>query len=361
MTDVMNGLGVSGTPQFIQHNLISDGAVQAEVTDPNLVNAWGVTFSPSSPFWISENGTGLASVDSLDNGNAIKLNAHDPVTIPAPPSDPAGTTSAPTGAAFNSTSGFVLSDGKPATFLFATEDGTIAGWNPGLGNTAELAVDNSTNTDFGDPKIGGAVYKGLAVGTLDNKPVLYAANFREGKVDMFDQNFKFLGSFTDTDPKVAAAGFAPFDVQVLNGQLYVTFAKQDDMKHDDVKGAGNGFVDQFTADGTSHVRIGSAGDLNSPWGLAIAPSSFGNFAGDLLVGNFGDGKINVFNQNTDTFLGQLAGPNGDTVSIDGLWSITPGNGGSAGNPNNLYFTAGPNGEKDGLFGSLSPIPNLHSA
>jgi uncharacterized protein (TIGR03118 family) len=357
MTDLMNGVGQSGTPRFIQHNLISDGAVPAEKTDSNLVNPWGVSFSSGSPFWISENGQGLASVDSLPpNGNAIRLNAHDPVTVPSPT---AGGTSAPTGQVFNSTPGFVLGDGLPATFMFATEDGTIAGWNPGLGDTAELKVDNSSNTAEGDPMLGvGAVYKGLALGTLNNQPVLYAANFRHGTVTMFDQNFNQIGSFTD--PNVPP-GYAPFNVQVLNDKLYVTFALQDDMKHDDVKGDGHGFVDVFNADGTSPVRIASMDTLDSPWGMAIAPASFGNIAGDLLVGNFGDGKINVFNQNTDTFIGQLTGPNGDTISIDGLWTITPGNGGSAGNPNNLYFTAGINGEQDGLFGSLKPIPNMQSA
>jgi uncharacterized protein (TIGR03118 family) len=363
MTDLMQGMGSPNNPRFIEHDLISDGAVPAEKTDSNLVNPWGVSFGPSTPFWISENGTGLASVDSLDTGNAIKLNVHDPVTIPSPV---AGGTSAPTGQAFANIPGaFMLKDGQPATFLFATEDGTIAGWNSGLNDTAEIRVNNSSNTGLGDPVLGGAVYKGLALGTLDGQTVLYAANFRHGTVDIYDTSFNFKGSFTD--PTVTAQGFAPFDVQVLNGQLYVTFAKQDDMKHDDVKGAGNGFVDQFSPDGKSFVRIAS-GDptnttnnpLNSPWGLAIAPQSFGDIAGDLLVGNFGDGHISVFNQNTDKFLGQLTGPNGNTIAIDGLWTITPGNGAGAGDPNNLYFTAGINGEQDGLFGSLSPIPNLHS-
>ena len=348
LTHLRNGLGAPHIPHFIQNNLISDGSIPAQVTDPNLVNAWGISFSPTSPFWISDNGTGLASVDSVQNG-AVTLNVRPPVTIPSPTGD----TSAPTGQVFNSfTNAFMLSDGQPATFLFATEDGTIAGWNPAAGNTTLLPVDNSTNTAEGDSTLNvGAVYKGLAVGMSDSGPTLYAANFRHGTVDMFDQNFNQIGSLTD--PGVPS-GFAPFNVQVLDGTLYVTFAQQDDMKHDDVAGAGNGFVDAFDLNGNMIGRVGAGGTLNSPWGLAIAPSSFGNIAGDLLVGNFGDGTINVFDQNSDQFLGQLKAPDGNPISIDGLWSLMPGNGGAAGNPNAIFFTAGPAGETEGLFGSLSP-------
>jgi uncharacterized protein (TIGR03118 family) len=357
-TDLGKGLGASATPRFIQHNLISDGAIPARTIDPNLINPWGVSFSPTSPFWISDNGAGLSSIDALQHGN-VMLNVRDPVTIPSP----SGDTSAPTGQVFNSfatsDNAFVLSDGKPATFLFATEDGTIAGWNPDAGNTAMLPVDNSSNTAEGDATLGiGAVYKGLAIGMVEDGsnpgPRLYAANFSHGTVDMFDKSFNQVGSITAAD---VPAGYAPFNVQVLDDKLYVTFAKQDSMKHDDLAGAGHGFVDVFDLNGKEMAQVGAGGNLNSPWGLAIAPSSFGSIAGDLLVGNFGDGRINIFNQNTDTSLGQLEGPNGRPITIDGLWSLTPGNGGSAGNPNTIYFTAGPNGEQDGLFGSLSVVPN----
>jgi uncharacterized protein (TIGR03118 family) len=191
----------------------------------------------------------------------------------------------------------------------------------------------------------------LAIGTSEHGATLYAANFSHGTVDMFDKHFNQIGSFTDPS---LPDGYAPFNVQVLDGTLFVTFAKQDDMKHDDVAGVGNGFVDAFDLNGNMLGRVGSGGMLDSPWGLAIAPSSFGSIAGDLLVGNFGDGHINVFDQNTDNFLGQLEGAQGKPITIDGLWSLTPGNGGSAGNPNTIYFTAGPNSEQDGLFGSLSP-------
>jgi len=354
LAHLAKGLGTFVTPRFIQDNLISDGAVQAGTTDPNLVNPWGVSFSPTSPFWISENGMGLSSIDSLVGGN-VTLNVRDPVTIPSP----SGDTSAPTGQVFNhfqtsNPDAFHLNDGKPAVFLFATEDGTISAWNPDAGDTAELPINNSSNTADGDPAIGGAVYKGLAIGMSDAGPTLYAANFRHGTVDMFDKDFNPIGSFIACD---VPDGYAPFNVQVLDGKLYVTFAQQDDMKHDDVAGAHHGFVDAFTLNGKEIAQVEAGGKLNSPWGLAIAPASFGSFAGDLLVGNFGDGRINVFDQNADRFLGQLRGPNGKPITIDGLWSLTPGNGGSAGNPNTIYFTAGINGEQDGLFGSLSVAPN----
>jgi uncharacterized protein (TIGR03118 family) len=352
-TALLKGLGASGSPRFIEDNLISDSAVQARTTDPNLVNPWGVSFSPTSPFWISENGAGLSSIDSLVNGN-VTLNARDPVTIPSP----SGDTSAPTGQAFNSfqmsnPNAFLLSDGKPAVFLFATEDGTIAAWNPDAGNTAELPIDNSNNVANGDAALDvGAVYKGLAIGMSDNGPTLYAANFRHGTVDMFGPDFKQTGSFTASD---VPDGYAPFNVQVFDDKLYVTFAQQDDMKHDDVAGVGHGFVDVFNLNGKEIAQIGAGGKLDSPWGLAIAPASFGKLAGDLLVGDFGDGRINIFDQNADQSLGQLKGPNGKPITIDGLWSLTPGNGGSAGNPNTIYFTAGPNDEQNGLFGSLNSV------
>ncbi len=344
LSDMMNHVHEHSqtTPSFIQTNLVSDGSIPDTETDPNLVNPWGVSFSSTSPFWISENGTGLASIDSV-NGNDVTLNVIPPVTIPTP--DGSGT-SAPTGQVFNSNdNAFVLSDGKSASFLFATEDGTIAGWNSDSGPEASIVVDHST-TGPND----GAVYKGLAIANSDSGPMLYAANFRDGTVDVFDKDFRQVG--TITDPTIQT-GFAPFNVKVIDDKLYVTYAKQDDMKHDDVAGAGNGFIDVFDLQGHMLDRLASGGTLNSPWGLAIAPHSFGKFANDLLVGNFGDGTINVFNSHNDKFLGQLTDTSGQPIKIDGLWSLTTGNGGNAGDPNKIYFTAGPNDEMDGLFGSLS--------
>jgi uncharacterized protein (TIGR03118 family) len=334
-------------PSFVQTNLISDGSFSSQVVDSNLVNPWGVSFSPTSPFWISENATGLASVDKVDSSGNVTLNVIPAVTIPTP--DGTGI-AAPTGQVFNSFStsnpdAFVLSDGKAANFLFATEDGTIAGWNAGAGTQALLAVDNST----AGPN-GGAVYKGLAIGNSDNGPTLYAANFRDATVDMFDQNFNKTGSFTDAN---IPNGFAPFNVEVIDDKLFVTYAKQDDLKHDDVAGKGNGYIDEFDLKGNLITRVASQGKLDSPWGMAIAPGSFGKIAGDLLVGNFGDGHINVIDPNTDKFLGQLKSSDGGPVTIQDLWALTPGNGGSAGSTDKIYFTSGGQGEAQGLFGSLS--------
>jgi uncharacterized protein (TIGR03118 family) len=266
---------------------------------------------------------------------------------------PTGQTGAstPTGVVFNSAgTGFDISQsGKsaPSLFIFATEDGTISGWNPAVNSLRSvLAADNSKGG-------AGAVYKGLALADTASGPRLYAANFRSGTVDVFDQNFKPVSSFTD--PSVPQ-GYAPFNVQVLNGNLYVTFAQQDAAKHDDVSGAGHGFVDEFDLNGRLLQRVASGGPLDSPWGLAIAPASFGTFANDLLVGNFGDGTINAFNPKTDQFLGKLPDTTGAPLVIGDLWSLTPGNGDAGGDPNTLYCTAGVRFEVHGLFGTLSPAP-----
>jgi uncharacterized protein (TIGR03118 family) len=339
---------------FTVTNLVgSDTSVSAVQTDPNLVNPWGLAESPTGPFWISENATGLTSIYSVGS-SGVKLNAIPPVTIAVPPGQMPGTAT-PTGQVFNSFAAdgaFTLQDGKPATFLFATEDGTISGWNPQAGTQSIIAVDEADNPADGDEAMGvGAVYKGLAIGQGDHGPLLFAANFRHGSVDVYDQGFNLTNSFTDPN---LPAGFAPFNVQVLDGKLFVTFAKQDDAKHDDVAGAGNGFVDEFNLDGTMVQRVASGGPLDSPWGLAIAPSSFGKLAGDLLVGNFGDGTIDAFNLKTDQFQGALKGADGKPIVIGDLWAISPGNGGSGGSSGSLYFTAGIQDEAHGVFGSITP-------
>jgi uncharacterized protein (TIGR03118 family) len=326
---------------FQQTNLVSDVPGLAGVTDPNLVNSWGISFPPMGPFWISDNGTGLATVYNA-SGQPFPVANPIIVTIP-PPSILPTATAAPTGNVFNSTTDF-----GGDHFLFATENGTISGWSSGT--SAVLHVDNpidpSTNT--------GPVYKGLALAaTPSGDNFLYAANFRDARIDVFDKNFtNVTASFPFSDPNIPA-GFAPFDIRSLNGQLYVTYAKQDDFKHDDVKGAGNGFVDIFNTNGVLVKRLISNGPLNSPWGLAIAPGDFGPFSNDLLVGDFGDGLINAFDPSTGTFFGTLENSQGNPISIDGLWGLTFGNGFTAGPTNTLFFTAGINGEADGLFGDLA--------
>ncbi|HYZ32149.1 MAG TPA: TIGR03118 family protein, partial [Crenalkalicoccus sp.] len=229
-----------------------------------------------------------------------------------------------------------------AAFLFDSEDGTITGWTPGVDPAhAVLAVDNSDS---------GAVYKGLAIGNDGTQSLLYAANFHSGKVEVYDHDFQLVNRITDASlPK----DYAPFGVQVLGDHLFVTYAKQDAAGRDDVAGKGHGFVDEFNLDGTLVQRVASHGPLDSPWGVSLAPESWGALAGDLLVGNFGDGTILAYNLSTGTFDGKLRGADGAPLHIDGLWGLIPGNGGLGGDPAKIYFTAGVDDEAHGLFGSLA--------
>jgi uncharacterized protein (TIGR03118 family) len=331
--------------EFNVTNLVSDGAVPAATIDPSLINPLGISYGPTSPFWLADNGSG---VSTLYDGAGTKI----PLTVTVPPPMGQSFTSSPTGTVFNgSSTNFLVSSGGTtgaAAFLFDTEDGTISGWSPSVNATnAILAVDNS---DGG----AGAVYKGLAIATTGGSTFLYASNFRAGDVEMYNSSFGLVKTFTD--PTVAA-GYAPFNVQELNNTLYVTFALQDAAKHDDIAGAGHGYVDAFSLDGTFESRITSlGGPINSPWGLDIAPSSFGALAGDLLVGNFGDGTISVFNPLTDAYEGKLLGNNGQPIVEGDLWALINGNGGSGGSVNDVYFTAGIANEADGLFGSISAVP-----
>jgi uncharacterized protein (TIGR03118 family) len=329
---------------YVQTNLVSDLSSLVSPPDPNLKNPWGLVAGPMGPFWISDNGTGLASVY---NGSGVQQ--IPAVTIPPPRNSPAGTTAAPTGVVFNGGGGFNVSNGTTSgssVFIFATEDGTISGWSPGVDfSHAILAVDNS---DGGT----GAVYKGLAIGSNTSGTFIYATNFRSGHIDVFGSNFApatLMGSFSDpTIPK----GYAPFGIQNIGGNLFVTYAMQNSTRHDDVAGRAHGFIDVFDTNGNLLMRFHDHFPLDSPWGLAMAPSNFGPFSNELLVGNFGNGAINVFDPANGDFLGPLNnGPNSPIV-IDGLWALQFGNGQAAGPTDTLFFTAGINGEMDGLFGSL---------
>ena len=335
--------------RYKQVNLVSDIAGLAAVTDPNLVNPWGVAFSPTSPFWVSDNGTGVAT---LYNGEGTPI----PLIVTIPPPSGSTDTSTPTGTVFNGPAGFVVSkDGTsgPAFFIFDTEDGTISGWNPTVDlHNAVLVVDNSQPGGV-DGSTEGAVYKGLAIAQTGEGSFIYANNFRDGIVERYDASFKFVDSFTDPD---LPPGYAPFGIRNIDGQLYVTFAEQGEDKKDDVAGRGHGFVDVFDTTGHLLRRFVSRGRLNSPWGLALAPADFGKFSGALLIGNFGDGRINAYDPVSGRFLGNLRNQHGQALSIDGLWTITFGNGGAAGSPNELFFTAGINDEADGLFGKLQSLP-----
>ncbi|MBA3811380.1 MAG: TIGR03118 family protein [Caulobacteraceae bacterium] len=324
--------------QFQVTNLVSDGFVPAVTIDPALVNPWGMSSSPTGPFWVSDNGTG---VSTLYNGAGIKQG----LTVTVPPASG----SAPTGQVFNGLAHpfQVTSGGKTgaAVFIFATEDGTISGWAPSVdGTNAVIAVDNSSEQ---------AVYKGLAIGHTGHANFLYAANFHSGDVEMYNNRFQLVKVLRD--PTIPA-GYAPFNVQNLNDTLYVTFALQDADKEDDVAGAGHGYVDAFSLDGSFLRRVASAGRLNSPWGLDIAPAGFGSLAGALLVGNFGNGQINAYDPVTGAYKGKLLGAGGDPIVLGDLWGLINGNGGSAGDANKVYFTAGIKNEAHGLFGSLSVIP-----
>ena len=343
--------GIAGR-SYVQTNLVSDIPGLAAHTDPNLRNPWGTSVGPGSPIWVSDNAAGVTTLYD-GAGNARPLI----VTILAPPSAGAAAVGTPTGQAFNTfdptSSDFVISkDGVsgPAFFLFATEDGTIEGWNPNVDPThAVIAVDRSTATDSaGDV---GAIYKGLALVNTAAGKFLYASNFRFGTVDVFDSHFALVNSFTD--PTIPS-GFAPFGIHNIGGKLYVTFAKQDAAKHDDAARPGNGFVDVFGPNGDLLQRLVSRDRLDSPWAVTMAPSTFGAFGGDILVGNFGDGRINAYDPTTGEHLGQLMSPAGGPITIDGLWGLrfapaTPGAG-----LNTLFFTAGLNHEADGLFGEITP-------
>jgi uncharacterized protein (TIGR03118 family) len=335
---------------FLQTNLVSDlSTMGAPLIDPNLKNPWGMASTPTGPIRVSDNNAGVSTQYSIRNGAAQSV--PPVIEIPRPGNRPGG---APTGTVFNGSNGFVVSrfgQSGPSRFIFATEDGTIVAWSPTVSATrGVIVVDNSKVMDSaGDV---GAVYKGLAIDSESAGTRLYATNFRFATVDVFDTTFTQVQSFSD--PAIPP-GFAPFGIQNIGGQLFVTYAKQNAQKHDDVAGPGNGFVDVFALNGNFIQRFASRGTLNSPWGLAIAPSSFGSFHNDLLVGNFGDGHINGFDLATGHFTGQLGtGRGGGTIQISGLWGLRVGNGGEGGDQNVVFFAAGINDEADGLFGFLQP-------
>jgi len=341
---------------FVQTNLVSDIPGLAKVTDPNLKNPWGTSTAPGLPIWVSDNNAGVTTLYD-GTGQPIPLQAKPPVNavaIPAPPSAGTGAVGAPTGTVFNPTGqGFVVSKkgaSGSSRFLFATEDGAIVGWSPSVDRAnGIIAVDRSTATDpAGDV---GAVYKGLALVTTSAGTFLYASNFRFGTIDVFDSSFNLVKSFTD--PTVPT-GFAPFGIHNIGGKLFVTFAKQNGEKHDDVAGPGNGFVDVFSPNGDLLQRFVSEGRLNSPWAVTLAPVTFGAFGGDILVGNFGDGHINAFDRSTGHVEGRLLNASGQPLTISGLWGLRFPAGSLNAVAGALYFTAGINDEHDGLFGNLVP-------
>ena len=323
-----------GTGTYTVHNLNSDVKGVAPNLDPQLRNGWGIAAPPTGPWWVSDNGTNrstLYSGDGTKQGLVVKI-----------------VNGAPTGVVFNGGSGFnVTSDGKtgPARFIFASESGTISGWSPAVNVTRSVAGVTTS----------GAVYKGLALATAASGQQLYATDFANGRVDVFNTSFgpgSASGGFVD--PNLPAM-YAPFGIAAVNGMLVVAFAKQQAGSTDEQHGPGLGIVDAFDTDGNLIARIATHGALNAPWGIALAPSSFGQFGGDLLIGNFGDGRINAYAQQaggTWTRAGALRGPS-KAITIDGLWGIGFGNDAAAGPSTTLYFAAGPDDESHGLFGSVT--------
>src|SRR5215471_17220265 len=330
---------------YTRVNLVSDIAGVARFTDPNLVNPWGLAFSTTSPIWVADNGSGVSTLYN-GRGQAFPIAAPLVVTIPAPMNPTGGT---PTGLVFNGTGEFVVKDNNKSgapSFLFATEDGTILGWSLTVNGTqAIIAKDNSGL---------GAVYKGLAIASTAAGNFLYATNFHAGVVEMYDKNYTLVKTFNDPDPEVVDKNFAPFGIQTIGGQLYVTFALQKPPdQHDDQAGLGNGFVDVFDTDKALLRRFASHGTLNSPWKLALAPEDFGHFSHHLLVGNFGDGRINAFDVDSGDFDSQLLDPEGNPLTINGLWALQFGNGApNGGRRDRLFFTAGIADESHGLFGFI---------
>jgi len=327
---------------YEQHDLVSDGTIAADHTDRNLVNAWGLAFGPTTPAWVADNRTGVSTLyDGLGNPQALV------VAIPSPTGDSGGS---PTGIVFNgNTNDFVVSKGGASggsAFIFATEDGVIAGWSPGVDRTHAIRAVTRPDT----------VYKGLAIAPNGTASFLYAADFRNGKIDVFDRTFHLVnapGAFRDP---AMPAGFAPFNIQNIQGNLYVAYAKQDEAKTDNLKGAGLGFVDVFDANGVLIHRVASRGKLNAPWGLALAPANFGKFSNRLLVGNFGDGAVLAFDAHSHEFVGRLRKPDGQLLKIDGLWALVFGNGAQHQPTSTLFFTAGPDEENHGLYGTITPAP-----
>jgi len=316
---------------FTQTNLVADVTGTGAVTvDANLVNPWGIAFGPTGTLWVANNGTGTST---LYDSAGTKV----PLVVAVPGAG--GAKGAPTGIVFNSTTDFVIPGQGSALFIFAGEDGTISAWNTSTNTNAMLVADRSANN---------SVYKGIAIASNGGANFLYLTDFRNNHVDVFNASFALVQSFTD--PGVPA-GYAPFGIATIGGKLFVTFAKQlaPDNK-DDEAGVGNGFVDVFNPDGTLVRRFASNGQLNAPWAVALAPAGFAAFAGDILIGNFGDGLIGAYDPNTGAFIDNLRNTSGNPIAIDGLWGLTFGP--SAGSTK-LYFAAGPNGETHGLVGTLT--------
>jgi uncharacterized protein (TIGR03118 family) len=338
MFESLESRRLMSVPAITQTNLTSDGTTPGTKTDTNLVNSWGIAIAPGGAIWVANNGSGTTTLyDAQGNPNPGFV-------VQIPPAQNTATRSAPTGAAYNPSTVFAVSENgqsAPAEYVFDGEDGRITAWSPSVDlNNAIVMVDNSAS---------GAVYKGITLATGGLKKRMFAANFHSGQIDIFNGHFKELsntGKFVDP---TLPAGFAPHNVQRIPGAILVMYAKTTDGMNP-VIAAHKGIVDEFTKGGVFIKRLATRGTLNAPWGAAIAPSTFGDLAGDILIGNFGDGRINAYRPD-GTFDGQLMNASNQPIMIDGLWSLTPGTNASL--PNTLFFSAGPVNETEGLFGTLT--------
>jgi len=326
-------------PFFIQSNLVSDTA-GASHQDANLKNPWGLAAVPNGPWWVANNGTGTSTA-YMGNGTSIGY------TVMIPGADGVAGHGRPTGIAANKTNGFVISKGAssaPAEYVFVGEDGVISAWN--IGVDANNAISKFTASD-------GAIYKGVTMGVANGNTMLYAADFHNGKIDVFDNTFAksnaFAGKFVDSR---VPAGYAPFNISNVGGKLYVSYAQQDADKEDEVGGNGKGFVDVYTASGDLVRRLAHGKFLNAPWAVTRAPKGFGKLSGSILVGNFGSGKIAAFNAKNGKFQQMMLNRRGKALVIDGLWGLAFGNGGQSGSAKTLFFAAGIADEAHGLFGTL---------
>ncbi|MGZ3181508.1 MAG: TIGR03118 family protein [Telluria sp.] len=338
----------SAADGYTRRDLVANrAALGAEQIDPNLVNAWGLAFNPYGVAWVADNGTALSTLYDGE-GHAQTL------VVQIPPAAGSGQAK-PTGIVFYGGNAFTVhgaSASAPARFIFASEDGGISAWAPGVDLTHAVLMHSTE----------GAIYKGLAISGDGQGSRLYATDFHQGKIDVFDADFHpvALAPRAFFDPRLPK-GYAPFGIQAINGDLYVTYAKQDADREDDVAGAGFGFVDVYTPQGRLLRRFASRGMLNAPWGMALAPAGFGPLAGRLLIGNFGDGSINAYDLATGHFVGRLRGADHHVLHIEGLWGLDFGNG-IAGQPvDTLFFTAGPNDEADGLYGRIDPAGDDEAA
>jgi uncharacterized protein (TIGR03118 family) len=360
-------LAMLPTLTFAQHytqtNLVSNIPGRATVTDPNLQNAWGLVASPTSPWWVSNNAGGTSTLydatgltlspPSVPPVAIVPINGNGIVTIPGAPSQN-GAAGSPTGVMFNGNAAdFHLLNGNPARFIFVTEDGTVQGWAGGP--SATIVADNSVNPNAAN----GAVYKGATIVEMDGKQFILAANFRSGHVDVFDSAFNQVHHSSREDDafndEELPDGFAPFNIQGVGPNVYITYAKQDTPKHDPVGGEGLGFVDVFSSKGRLLQRLEHGSWFNAPWGVVLTTADFGEFSHTILVGNFRGGTIAALNPITGRFIGNVLNPDGSPVNIDGLWALVFGNESAAGPAHTLFFTAGPDNEKNGLFGTLTPI------